>query len=491
MARTAPTGPLIALSLDRTCSTPLWRQLLGELREAIRSGRLAGGTRLPSTRSLAADLGLSRNTVLQVFDVLRDEGLLVSRTGAGTQVVSPAGAGRAPSAAPAEVAPARALSCRGEALVTAAAQEFGERPLPFMPDIPDLRAFPIRSWTRLLGEVSGRLTGRILVEAGAGGYAPLRRAIAGHLNAARGMDCTPEQVLVTSGSQQGLDLACRLLIDPGDPVWMEDPAYVGARSVIAGNGGAPRPLALDAEGMILPSDGAPPRLILVSPARHYPLGTPLSPERRRALLDLARRSGSWILEDDYDHEFARTNSAALAAADPARRTLHMGTFSKILLPSFRLGYLVVPQDLTPAFTKARAVVDRHASLIEQMVLAEFMERGLFAAHVRRMRALYRTRGARLAAGLGALFGAGPWSQPPSGTHIVLPFHVGADDRAMARDLAAAGVVVRPLSPYGAGTAPRAGLLLGFAGFDEAEMDRGLRRLEPLRTAIAERLERGA
>lgn len=492
MPKTAVTGSLLALPLTREGAMPLYRQAFEALREAILSGRLPGGTRLPSTRAMACDFGLSRNTVLQVFELLRDEGLVEARTGAGTFVAGPCPPLRATAAASLADQPPRSLSQRGRGLVASATGEVSERPTPFMPDMPDLRAFPIRTWLRLLNETSGRLTGQILVEASNAGYAPLRQAIARHLGGARGMACTPAQVVVTTGSQQGLDLVCRMLLDPGDAVWIEEPGYVGARSVVAGNGGLVCPVPVDGAGMQVEAGLArhpPPRLVLVSPARHYPLGGRLAEARRSQLVEIARSAGGWILEDDYDHEFSGLARPALFAEDPGRRTITMGTFSKILLPSFRLGYLVVPADLAPAFARARAVVDRHASLIEQMVLAEFMERGLFASHVRRMRALYAARGARLAADLGAMFGPGPWAETPLGTHLVLPFRTGAGDRALAREMAASGLVTRPLSPYYAGETPREGLLLGFSAFDDDERALGLRRLARFRDSIAARLER--
>ncbi len=492
MPKTALTGSLIALELDRSGKEPLHKQVADRLREAIQNGRMPTGLKLPSTRVFAEELGLSRNTVLQVFETLTQEGFLSSRVGAGTFV----------AAAPAEVGgpvpergqdgasyPFRTLSRRGRGILSSATGEFVERPTAFMPDVPDLREFPIKTWLRLLNETSGRLTGEILADTSNAGYEPLRRAIAQHLNASRGMRCDYSQVIVTTGSQQSLDLICRMMLDPGDPVWLEDPGYVGSRAVVGANGGTVYPVAVDGDGMRIEEAAAEhpvPRLIVASPSRHYPLGPALSLARRHALLQFARQGGSWVVEDDYDNEFRYANASlpAVFGLDGDGRTFHVGTFSKILLPSFRLGYLVVPRDLSEAFAKARAVLDRHASLIEQMVLSEFMLRGLFMSHVRRMRGLYRARQSLTIEGLKTLFGQDlPFVATDTGVHVTLSLTEQADDRRLVRAAAERGVVVRPLSPYYVSPMRQQGLLFGFAAFNADEIGLGFARLAAVRDAI--------
>lgn len=498
MARTTSTGSLIALALDKASGAPLYRQLVEGLRAAIQSGRMMPGARLPSTRAFADEFGVSRNTVLQVFETLTAEGYLVSRVGAGTFVtdILP----ESLTAAPAEPAPAkgksgggypfRSLSRRGKHLVQSATGEFSERPTPFMPDLPDLREFPIRTWLRLLNETSGRLTGEILADATNAGYEPLRRAIAQHVASARGVICDASQVIVTTGSQQSLDLVCRLLLDSGDPVWIEEPGYTGARAVIAANGGVVHPVPVDAEGMRVEEAIATrpvPRLVFVCPSRNYPLGATLSRARRELLIELARSAGTWLLEDDYDAEFRYAGAPvpAIQGLDAGQRTVYMGTFSKVLLPSFRLGFVIVPKDLADAFARARAVVDRHASLIEQMVLSEFMHRGFLAAHIRKMRGLYHTRQTQTIAGLAGIFGPDlALSATDTGTHVVLPLADDADDRLIARQAAEAGVMLRPLSPYHAGRERRKGLIVGFSAFTSPEIEQGLARLAGLAPRIA-------
>lgn len=373
--------------------------------------------------------------------------------------------------------------------MVSATGEFAERPTTFMPDLPDLREFPIRTWLRLLNETSGRLTGQILAEASNAGYEPLRRAIAQHVSASRGMKCESRQVIVTSGSQQGLDLICRMLIDTGDPVWLDEPGYRGAQSVLKANGAAlcPWPMHRGIPDAADALAGHPtPRLIFVAPSRHYPLGTNISLEQRKVLLDIAHRSGAWIVEDDYDNEFIYDGNGlrSIFGMDTQARTIYMGTFSKTLLPSFRLGYLVVPNDLSEHFARARAVIDRHASLIEQMVLSEFMNKGLFASHIRRMRNLYQHRRAHLVHGLEELFGYDcRTGSPAGGTHVILPLIREAADHEIVAKAASRNIVLRALSPYYMTSSCEQGLLLGFSAFNETEIAKGLHALSGLRAEI--------
>jgi len=495
LARTAITGSLIAIELDENSQESIHQQIEGKLRAAIVSGRLPADTRLPSTRIFASEIGVSRNTVLQVFEALTEEGLLTSRLGAGTFVAKltddgPTGLFANEHRKPEYGGyPFRSLSRRGKSLVASATGEFSERPTPFMPDLPDLREFPIRTWLRLLNETSGRLTGEILADTSNAGYEPLRRAIAQHLNASKGMNCDYTQVIITTGSQQSLDLVCRMLLDVGDPVWLEEPGYIGARSVFAANGATLYPVRVDAEGInvdAMINVHPAPRIIFTSSSRHYPLGATLSMIRRESMIGFARKCGCWIVEDGYDHEFRYSGGTppSVYGLDAGARTIHLGTFSKVLLPSFRLGYVVVPSDLSESFAKARAVVDRHASLIEQMVLSEFMHRGLLVAHIRRMRNLYRARQIQLVEGLKGIFGENlTVTATETGMHVVLHLTAGADDEALSKIVIESGVVTRPLSPYYAGKEPQQGLLLGFSAFNSAEISQGLFRLARHKPAI--------
>jgi GntR family transcriptional regulator/MocR family aminotransferase len=380
---------------------------------------------------------------------------------------------------PPENLPFRSLSRRGKNLVASATGAFAEKPTPFMPDQPDLREFPIKTWMRILNETSGRLTGQILAETSSAGYEPLRHAIAQHLNAARGMNCNASQVIITTGTQQGLDLVCRMLLDPGDPVWLEDPGYIGAHSAIRANGGHLYPVPVDEDGIDIShvlNRHPSPRKIFCSPSCHYPWGAPMPFERRKELITVADRCGAWIVEDDYDNEFNYDGeqSPSLFALNPGNRTIYMGTFSKILLPSFRLGYIVVPEDFAHPFARARGVIDRHSSLIEQMVLSEMMHRSLLVSHIRKMKKLYRYRRDLLRDGLSEILGGEVWGKSgTSGTNLLILLKEGSDDIKIAQELGRKNLMLRPLSPYFVSKDRHPGLILGFSAFRDAEIDNGL------------------
>lgn len=501
MAKSGSKGSFATIDLDRAGAVPIYQQIVMQLRGAIAAGQLEPGMRLASTRTLAAEWGVSRNTVLQVFETLSGEGYLESRVGDGTYI-----SGQVPeeSAVIPETPddgfderngragyPFRRLSRRGLALMEQCPPGLTERPEPFMPDVPDLRAFPIKTWLRLMNEVSGRLTGNTLIQVSNAGYEPLRQAIAHHVRTARGLDCTAAQVIVTSGSQQSLDLVTRILLDRGDPVWMEEPGYVGMRASLLANGCHVLPAPIDSEGLDLEQARvrfATPRMVCVSPAREYPLGTTLSPARRSALIDFSYRTGAWIVEDDYDAEnqYQGQPLPALQSLDTAQRVIYMGTFSKTLLPSFRLGFLVVPPDIAEDFAKARAVIDRHAPIMEQMVLAEFMHRGLYAAHLRRMRALYRERQEAMLSVLHDHVGY----QPPAyecqgGMHFVVPFRDAVSDEEVVRTLWSRQVIARPLSIYYGGRSKQSGVLLGFAAYPVEVIQEAGERLDCLRGLLPE------
>ncbi len=488
--------PLIALALDRGAPEPLHRQLYSQVRDAVLSGRLAPGTRLPSSRSLAGEVACSRNTVVNAFEQLLSEGYLEGRTGAGTYVstVLPdhllaaptALAPRRPAAAPTH----RGLSPRGQAL----AELLPRRRRPhraFALGLPELAEFPFDVWGRLLGRVWRRPAAALLSHGDPAGHPPLRAAIARYLAAVRALDCGPQQVLITSGAQQAVDLAARLLLAPGDRVWIEDPGYRGLRGPLAAAGLDIVPVPVDDEGLSLKAGLArapDARLAVVAPSHQYPLGRTMTLARRLALLDWAAERGAWILEDDYDSEYRYGGRplAALQGLDARRpdgggRVIYLGSFSKVLFPSLRLGYLVVPSALADSFVRARAALDDHPSAIVQPVLASFIAEGHFAAHVRRMRTLYaRRQQVLLAAGrrhLGDLLELEP---DHAGMHLLArPLPALArrmTDRAAAERAEAAGITVSPLSNYFMAGPAAQGMLLGYAGVPEAEIHDGVRRL---------------
>ena len=501
---------LVPFALDRRGDRPMHRQLYAQVRDAILSGRLAPGVRLPATRVLAEELGCSRNTVVNAFEQLHAEGYLEGRTGAGTFVsgvlpdhlLSPSETPRT-KAGPQRPA-ARGLSRRGQDLA-ALARPSVPVARAFTPGLPDVAHFPFDVWGRLLGRIWRRPSADLLHPGSMAGYPPLRAAIARHLRSVRGLPCDAEQVLITAGAQQALDLVARVLIDPGDAVWLEEPGYAGLRNALAAAGARLVPVPVDAEGLVV-TEGrrlAPDaRLAAVTPSHQYPLGVTLSLSRRLALLDWASERDAWVLEDDYDSEYRYGGRplASLQGLDASRadggRVIYVGTFSKVLFPALRLGYLIAPPDLVTPLSQALRSLDDSASSIAQPALARFIDEGHFASHLRRMRRLYAARQDALLAAAERYFeGLLQLAPDAAGLHLVArlgPALRGrVSDREVEREASAAGIAVGALSTYYA-TAEAAdrlscqGLLLGYAALDEAEIDGNARRLAAVLRALARR-----
>jgi GntR family transcriptional regulator / MocR family aminotransferase len=505
--RRGPASPIVQVTLDPQADTPMYRQLYHGLREAILAGRFAGGTRLPSSRALANDLGVARNTVLQAFDQLRSEGYLAGRRGGGTRVrgaipdamlaVPP----RPPSRARTPARPTRGatsvampvLSTRGRALVAGGAQFIatGRAPVPFELGVPAADAFPVRLW----GQLAARRWRRGAVDLGdtdPAGDRALRAAIASYVATARGAQCTADQVLVLNGAQQALHLIAHVLLDAGDSAWIEDPGYFGARTALEAAGVRLVPVPVDAEGLDVDAgirSAAAARLAYVTPSHQFPLGAVMSAPRRLRLLAWARAAGAWIVEDDYDSEFRYAGrplpclqglEAAQGDGAQPSRVLYVGTFSKTLVPGLRLGYMVVPDALVDPFRAARSATDRHTTTLHQGVLADFIGDGHYARHIRRIRALCAERQAVLvdaaAARLGGLLTLAP---DPAGLHLVGRLAPGIDDAEAARLALANGVRTAALSRFHLAAARHHGdaLLLGYAAFGERRIREGVDRLE--------------
>ncbi|WLE61799.1 PLP-dependent aminotransferase family protein [Burkholderia plantarii] len=509
----------LAQRLVRDGAQPIYRQLHRLLQQAILSRELPAGTRVPSSRLLAAELGIARNTVTQVYEQLVLEGYVTSATGRGTFVAdsspdeivgvaerdeagggtggkgggagarrpgragagaaaadvaaNPGGAGGSPAPPPVRSA-AGALSVRGARLVAGAGVSKRQGGA-FMPGVPDVSRFPARVWMRLHNKYWRRLRPDLLTYAPGGGLASLREALADYLRTSRSVRCTPEQIVITTGIHQSIDLAVRLLTDPGDAIWTEDPCYWGMRSVLQVSGLTTRPIAVDDEG-IAPGAAdlaAPPKLMLVTPSHQYPLGMVMSLARRRMLLEYARQHGAWIIEDDYDSEFRYGSRplASLQGLDTSGQVIYVGSFGKTLFPGLRVGYLVAPEPLAESFATASAELYREGQLLQQAVLAEFIAEGHFVSHIRKMRALYGLRRQTLLDVLARRYGdALPAMGGDAGLHLVMRLPDGADDHAVARAALERNIVVRALSGYYADASRAApGLLLGYACVHEDEI----------------------
>jgi GntR family transcriptional regulator/MocR family aminotransferase len=491
---------LLPLAVDASQAEPLQRQVYRELARLILAGRLAAGSRLPSSRDLAGELGVARNTVLAALDQLMSEGYVEGRRGSGTYVATDlpdpapltvegrAGRGATEVAARQGRPPALALQARALADGRFAPTRTSG---PLAPSIADAGEFPFELWARLLARSWRRPSVSLAAGGSPGGFLPLRRAIADYLKLLRGVRCEAEQVIIVSGTRQALDLAARLLIEPGAAAWLENPGYPGLRGPLAAAGARLVPIPVDAEGLDLAraSRAPQPRLICVTPSHQYPLGMTMSLARRLALLDRARQANAWIFEDDYDSEWRYRGRplAALQGLDSDDRVIYAGSFSKVLFASLRIGYLVVPPPVLEAFLNARSTLDDQPSLIAQPALAAFLAEGHFAAHLRRQRRIYRARQERaLAAAARHLDGLLEVPADPGGLHLVAYLSPALsrrmDDREASRRAALAGIAVPPLSDYWIGRAQRQGLLLGYATLPEQAIEPAIARLAEVLSA---------
>ena len=453
---------------------PQQRRLYEAARAAILQQQLIAGSKLPSTRSVASELGMARNTVIAAFKQLAAEGFVATMAGSGTYIATTlpentheeAVKTRRGSRSPAPDADASTLSRRGLQLTTYAAGARFEIQ-PFAPGDPDFSLFPLKLWQRLQNRVWRDARPELLDYGQAGGYLPLRSAVAEYLRASRSVNVTVEQVMITSGTQQSLDLCAQMLADVGDTAWIEDPCYWAARRVFESCDLKLHPVAVDGDG-IAPGEhdlATTPRLIYVTPSHQYPTGVVMSLARRRKLLDIAAKKRAWILEDDYDSEFRYTGRplASLQGLDTYGRVVYMGTFSKILFPGIKVGYLVVPPALVEPFKTALYDLQRPGQMMVQAALADFISLGHFATHIRKIRQAYGAKRELLRKTLVAQMGADlTISGEESGLHLVveLPDHV--DDEALARLAAESGIAVKALSNYYLAQTPRRGLLIGYA-----------------------------
>jgi GntR family transcriptional regulator/MocR family aminotransferase len=426
---------------------------------------------------------------MNAYEQLLAEGYLQGKVGSGTYVPRTLPeellqVRQSPNRVRSEPPRRRTLSQRGKLLVENAGLIVcpAGMPRPFRPGTPALDAFPFETWMRLVARHHRRPPRELLTYGDPAGYAPLRCAIAGHLGPARAVHCEPEQVIILTGSHQGVDLIARVLLDPGDTAWMEDPGYPSARAALQGAAVRLVPVPVDADGLDVAAGNArcsDARLVYVTPSHQYPLGVTMSLSRRLALLDWARRAKAWVVEDDYDSEFRFSGRplAALQGLDRDGRVIYMGTFSKTLFPSLRLGYLVVPPDLVQAFVACRSVVDRQTATLTQAVVADFINEGHFLRHIRRTRTLYRARQeALLDAAKRELGGQLEVYSSETGLHVMGWLVRGRNDRQVSQAAARVGVEALPLSTYCMEPRKRGGLMLGYGALEPRQIREAIRKL---------------
>ncbi|MFA5702408.1 MAG: PLP-dependent aminotransferase family protein [Advenella sp.] len=458
------------------------QQLAASLRRAISTGELKAGERLPSTRALADSMGLSRGTVTEAYEQLRAEGLLETQASASTCVATGLQEWQTipqkPHHQPAGKAPSLPISASSYA-----AMADPLKPLPAVPfsvAVPEGEVAMDDHWRRLGNRVRASTVAAPSGYADPQGLPALRQAIADYLRRARAVKCGPENIIITEGTQQGLYLASKILLAPEDEVWAEDPAYPGLTAVLKDRGVRVQRIPVDTRGMDIA--GAlktcpAARAAFVTPSHQYPLGMPLSMPRRLALIDWARQHGGWIVEDDYDSELRYTGQPfpAMQGLDPDR-VIYLGTFSKVLAPSLRLGYIVAPECLLKSFIGARALLGRSSPLTEQHVVAAYMREGYFDTHIRRIRTLYAERRQVLMDALQKELPELTVQPADQGMHIVVWLPEGQDDVTMALAAGRAGISVRALSPMCSDKLRLSGLMLGFGGFSKTQLLGAVKKL---------------
>ncbi len=494
MAETKAAVLLAPTRLNPASDQPLYRQLYEALRHDILSGHLLPGQRLAASRVFAEELGVSRNTVMVAFDLLLAEGYVESRVGAGTFVTDTLPEHLLHVTVPEKESDVTTsppeLTKRGQQLMAFPARLQPDFPQPFRTGQPALDLFPFELWGRLMQQQIRHLSTALFTYGDPTGYAPLREAIAEYLHTSRGIRCTPDQVVVVGGAQQGLNLVAQVLGDQGDAAWLEEPAYLGTRAALQTAGLQVIPVPVDSEGIDLEVGKrlAPQaRLVCVTPSFQYPLGMTMSLARRLNLLAWAEEAGAWILEDDYDNEYryAGRPLAALKALDTTGRVLYLGTFSKAMFPALRLGYLVVPDGLVEVFARARYHSDRQSPVLEQAVTAQFLAEGHFARHVRRMRVIYAARQCALVQAVREHLSEWVEIQPAeTGLHLIGWLPKGMDDAALVDAAEAAGVQLGALSLYYLSNSPSPGVMMGYAAYTEDAIRQAVLTLRGVFQAMA-------
>ena len=475
------------IALDTGEAGPIYRQLYDWFQKAIVEGRLHPGQRVPSTRSLAAELKISRIPVLTAYEQLFAEGYLETFKGAGTAVAASfpqieiAPANRTNRPAIKRIRPPR-LAQRVQRAMTTPIDPVPPPGTAFGACQPALREFPVEIWSSLIARHCRHMSMAMMGYGDVMGQRSLREAISEYLGAARAVRCDPSQIMIVAGSQHGLQITARTLLNEGDSVWMEDPGYPRARRAFWMAGAKLTPVPIDHEGLDVRMGVlrcARARAAYITPSHQYPMGMTMSATRRMQLLNWASRANSWIIEDDYNSEFrfAGHPVAALQGLGSDDRVIYVGTFSKILFPALRIGYLVIPKALVKAFCVTRDNMDIFPAPLLQEVLADFIREGHFARHIRRMRMLYFGRQKKLISTIQSLLQAQvKIVGTDAGMHLVALLPPGMDDAKLCHDAAAVGLAVTPLSTCYLRPGGQKGLILGYGGVDDRTIEMSVKRL---------------
>ena len=456
--------------LTAKADAPAYRVLCRLIRADVLAGKLQPGAKLPASRVMAKELSISRNTVLGAYELLTAEGVIEGKVGHGTRI-----AAKLPDDTAFHVTPALDTKADTGPADPAALDLFS-------PGIPDLTLFPFNVWGRISGRVWRKQGARLAATQDARGFAPLRRAIADHIGPARGVAVSTDAVMVVSGAQQALDLVARSLLAPGDIVAVENPCYRGLVQALRYAGVRVVSVPTDEEGVVvshLETLSPAPKLVVVTPSRVFPTGAGLSLTRRLALLAWADRQDSWVIEDDYDSDYRYDGPplGALYDLDQARRVIYVGSFSRVLFPTIRLGFMVPPKDLLEPLIDIRRVADGFPAAAPQAVLAQFFEEGHYSSHVKRTRKAYALRRRALTEALSArLNGRARIIAGDGGLHLCLAFTRQLDDLALSARLRRDELGGEPLSNYFVGSETLTGLVLGFAAHPPDALAEGAEQL---------------
>jgi GntR family transcriptional regulator/MocR family aminotransferase len=456
--------------LDHAGGVPLFRQVYAQVRSAVLSGALRPGTKLPSSRAMASGLGVARASVVAAYEQLLAEGYVEGRHGAGTFVSADLTSLPARRRAPRRAVPARLVPDPARAFPEFERATTQTEPRPFNTGRTLLDARTMETWRKLTHRAVRSLGANDFGYSDPCGLIELRRSLCDYLQAARAVRCDPRQIVITAGTQQALDIAIRVLLAPGEEVWVEDPGYPLTHAQLLLAKARPRPIPVDGHGLVVEVGrrAAPKaRVAFVTPSHQFPTGVAMTMARRLELLAWARTNDAFVVEDDYTSEFRYSGPplASLQGLDEDERVIYVGTLNKALFPGLRIGYAVVPQALLPAFVGARYLMDRQPPTLHQAVVAEFMQQGHFAAHIRRMRQMYREQRDALAATLTRrAAGRLRVDVPDQGMHLVAYLERSRSDTEIEAAAQRAGIVVRAITRFYRAAPPRPGLMLGFSGF---------------------------